>query len=214
MKVVAYVIGISFGYGIWFNLLDSICAEVVPNRACVPIGEIFGGNLVYQPWNVVGHAVPLAFMYVFHRKKIEYPLAGLLLSTAVMDSPVWGWIRIARGSSLWCAHPTPPDCTVSEWATYYYNPIGDYLVWHSPFITPNFPNAAFMFWSLIARFAASGLLIILQRRIEDQNWIKLGKKEGLEEAARTSLLRTLENRRSRPLKATSKVLRKLAAVQE
>jgi hypothetical protein len=191
------------------------CFNVPNTQSCIPIGDIFGGNLLYQPWNVAGHAIPLAFIYVFHKKKFEYPLAGLLLSTAVMDSPLWGGIRLLRSASLWCAHPSPPVCTFYEWVFYYYNPIGGYLVWSSPFFFPNFPSAALMCWSLVGRFVACGFLMLLQRRIEGLKYRKLvdelGESPDTKVFARTSLLSVLDKRRSRALRTTSKALRKLAA---
>jgi hypothetical protein len=73
---------------------------------------------------------------------IELFLAGILISTATMDSPLWGATRLLLTSNaLWhwspCEPPPPhnenttgwPLVHLGTWIEYYYNPMGSYVVW-------------------------------------------------------------------------------------
>jgi hypothetical protein len=67
-KIFVVVILISFGYGIWFNYLDSAkyCSD--DGKICEDIGKILGGNTIYQPWNFIGHRIPGLFLLVMTPK--------------------------------------------------------------------------------------------------------------------------------------------------
>ncbi|MCS4538955.1 MAG: hypothetical protein HYY67_08880 [Thaumarchaeota archaeon] len=159
---------VAFVYGTWFNLLDSVI-YCINASTCKSIGEIFGGNQLYQPWNVFGHMIPSMLMFFFRPLKSELFVAGFLISTAVMDSPLWGVARLLRGSPLWHGDQTGnhvPTSDLSEWVTYYYNPFGTYLVWDSYWLLPGFPTSAAIFWSLVLRVVLAALLIWWQNRQE------------------------------------------------
>jgi hypothetical protein len=165
-------------YGIWFNVLDSAgyCQyQKVPPKNCnekchvIPVGHLFGGDMNYQPWNVVGHLIPGLFLVWLTPKKVELFVAGALISTAVMDSPLWGVIRLdAHALPLWyLITPEAKDftntCDIGKWIPFYYNPVGTYGVWS---ISIGFPSAAVIFWSLAGRLLAAGLLIWWQAKQE------------------------------------------------
>jgi len=168
------VIAIAILYGIWFNILDSAayCPHKVTNTCdekCSPIsiGTIFGGDLIYQPWNVVGHLIPGLFLVWWTPKKLELFVAGALISSIVMDSPLWGVIRLEQGLPLWYTDGKNEGftntCDLDKWIKFYYNPLGFYPVWNTP---SGLPNAAMLFWSLVGRSIGAGLLIWWQARQE------------------------------------------------
>jgi hypothetical protein len=167
------IVSIAIIYGIWFNFIDTIIYCYNNNSICKSLGEIFGGNFYYQPWNVLGHMIPGLFLLLYFRSKkeelaiIELFLAGILISTAIMDSPLWGVIRLyGHDMALWhlvnSAQPhNEPTSNIWIWIMYYYNPIGLYGVWDGPF-----PSAALLFWSVVGRIAAAVILILWQYRQE------------------------------------------------
>jgi hypothetical protein len=157
---ITIIILVSISYAVWFDLLDSIAdcpVKDIPIN-CKSIGEIFGGNQFYQPWNIAGHFIPALFMFFFKPLRIEYFLAVFLISTAVMDSPIWGIERLSRGNLLWTENHIPTT-SIIEWIKYYYNPIGFYSVWDHDWLFPNFPSAAAIFWSIVVRVGAVSLFI-------------------------------------------------------
>jgi len=181
---ITVIISIAVIYGVWFNFIDSLnyCYfDKYNNNTCVSVGQIFGGDLKYQPWNIFGHMIPGLFLLFYFRSKkeelaiVELFLAGILISTATMDSPLWGAIRLLHGNPLWhCApcepppphnEPTtgPPVIQLGTWIAYYYNPVGSYVVWD-----PNaaLPSAALIFWSVVGRIAGAIILIVWQYRQE------------------------------------------------
>ncbi len=150
-----FIILLSVGYGLWFNFLDA-----VPDA-----GKVFGNY--YQVWNYIGHTLPSLFWLFIDPRKWEFWVAAFLISTAVMDSPLWGLTREISGYSFWC-DPTVPyeyreNCTFAEWLRFYYNPIGNYTVLGKEstieFAGVFIPSAWMMFASLPARFIAAWLLI-------------------------------------------------------
>jgi hypothetical protein len=188
-KRLAVIIAIAIVYGLWFNLMDSVVfcrfSSTDSKVTCDSIGQIFGGNELYQMWNIGGHFIPGLFMlFGFKEHRLELFLAGFLISTVVMDSPLWGIERKGfHGFSLWKAQTeasesisNPPHCpvqhsltySIKDWIVYYYNPMGFYLVWDCPWLFPNFPSAAAIFWSLVGRILAAALLIWYQERIESR----------------------------------------------
>jgi hypothetical protein len=86
-----------------------------------------------------------------------------------MDSPLWGVIRSEHGLPLWYMNEAGDNfvntCNIEKWILYYYNPIGLYPVWDTP---SGFPNAAMIFWSIVLRALAAGLLIWAQSRLEPE----------------------------------------------
>jgi hypothetical protein len=89
------IIVVAFIYGVGFNFIDSLnyCYnDKNLGYACKSVGDIFGGDLKYQPWNIIGHIIPGLFMLFYFRSKkeelaiVELFLAGILISTATMDS--------------------------------------------------------------------------------------------------------------------------------
>jgi hypothetical protein len=108
-----------------------------------------------------------------------------------MDSPLWGVIRIdGHALPLWYLNQTTATqstlkmenliktpatqnntkevnpynntCDISKWIPFYYNPVGHYGVWKINV----FPTAAVIFWSLVGRSLAAGLLIWWQAKQE------------------------------------------------
>jgi hypothetical protein len=169
-------------YGAWFDVLDSIayCPNQVQkscDEKCQPIsiGSLFGGDHVYQPWNVIGHLIPGLFLVWWTPKRVELFVAGALISSVVMDSPLWGVLRLEHGLPLWYMNEIGENfvntCNNAYWISYYYNPIGSYAVWNNP---AGFPSAAILFWSIIGRSLGAGLLIWWQARQE-----KAGKEFSL-----------------------------------
>jgi hypothetical protein len=173
---VLIVIAIALAYGAWFNVLDSLayCPNQVQkscDEKCPPvsIGSLFGGDYVYQPWNVIGHLIPGLFLACWTPKRVELFVAGALISSVIMDSPLWGVLRLEHGLPLWYMNESGENfvntCNLGSWISYYYDPIGSYPVWNNPI---GFPTAALLFWSLIGRSLGAGLLIWWQARQEKQ----------------------------------------------
>jgi hypothetical protein len=175
---IVIVIVIAIVYGIWFNVLDSAgyCEyqKEQPkncNEKChvIPVGDLFGGDMYYQSWNVIGHLIPGLFLVWWTPKKVELFVAGALISSVVMDSPLWGVIRIdAHALPLWYLNTPNAEsfantCDIGKWIPFYYNPAGTYGVWS---ISIGFPSAAVIFWSLVGRSLAAGLLIWWQAKQE------------------------------------------------
>lgn len=151
-KRVVIVILISIVYGVWFDYLDSANG----------IGDDMGGNIKYQSWNIVGHMIPGLFMFLTYRK-LELFLAGVLISTVVMDAPLWGVMKVdGHHQALWNPAPT---MSITSWISFYYNPIGLYTVWNW---VGGQPTAALMFWSMVARAGCAFMLIWYQDRLESQ----------------------------------------------
>ena len=148
---------------------------------------MFGGDLIYQPWNVIGHCIPGLFLVLWTPKKLELFIAGALISSIIMDSPLWGVIRLGHHLPLWYLDENGENfvntCDLTKWIPYYYNPIGLYPVWNTP---SGLPNAAMLFWSIIGRSVAAALLIFFQARQE-----KMGKDFSLVK----SILRTGNSRK-------------------
>jgi hypothetical protein len=188
-RTLSIIVVVAVAYGIWFNLIDSL-AYCIPQsgvnnqfrHTCTSIGTIFGGNSLYQMWNIIGHCLPGLFMaLLFKKKKLELFVAGVLISTVVMDSPLWGVERkFFHGLPLWTGVNTPgntPSCNqthiiewrIANWILYYYNPTGSYLVWDTNWLFPCFPNAAAIFWSITGRVGAVVLLLWYQNKIESKN---------------------------------------------
>ena len=168
---VSVIIGIAILYSIWFDLLDSLvyCQRPLLSISivdCKSIGEMFGGNQVYQPWNITGHLIPTLFMLVLKPIRIWYFLAAFLISTAVMDSPLWGVERLLwHGQPLWQENHTP-TYDFGSWIIYYYNPLGTYHVWDHNWLFSNFPTSSVIFWSLVARISGVCILIWFQNKQE------------------------------------------------
>ena len=126
------------------------------------IGEMLGGNMIYQPWNVIGHIIPALFLVLYKTSKLEVAIAAILISTVVMDTPVWGAevLYLHPNQQLPMAgNSTTPD--LWEWSKFYYNPIGTYGVWGDP---P--PSAALIFWSMVGRIGLAVFMIWYQIRWE------------------------------------------------
>jgi hypothetical protein len=151
-KIIIIIISISIAYGLWFDYLDSIPTA----------GKIFGGNLIYQPWNIIGHLIPGLFLLLTLPDKFEIFIAAFLISTVVMDSPMWGIERIyMHHGVLW--NQTTNTSDMANWILFYYNPLGTYGVWDG-----TFPTASVMFVSLAARLAVAIFLITYQSKIESE----------------------------------------------
>ena len=176
------VISIAILYGLWFNILDSagycLNQQELQSESCdvrcvvLPVGQLFGGDQLYQPWNVIGHLIPGLFLLWLTPKKVELFVAGALISSVVMDSPLWGTARIdVHELPLWHIDNSQyPEsfsntCDIHEWIQFYYNPVGTYGVWD---INSSIPSAALIFWSLVLRSLGAGLLIWWQARQEEQ----------------------------------------------
>jgi len=150
LRVLTIVISIAIAYGAWFDCLDSL----------VGAGELFGGNVIYQPWNILGHFIPALFMLLFFPKKIEMFVAAFLISTVVMDTPLWGIERLyLHNGILW--NQTGNTNSLAKWIAFYYNPLGFYGVWGSAF-----PTASILFFSIVARLGSAIGLIWYQHKLE------------------------------------------------
>lgn len=159
-RIVVVIILVAISYGVWFDYLDSLPG----------IGALFGGNKIYQPWNIIGHTIPGLFMLILDPRKIEYFIAGFLISTAVMDLPVWGVERLAHGGILWTQHGN--TYSITKWMEFYYNPFGVYGVWSG-----TFPTASVIFVSVFLRLIGAGILIWLQHHLEKYYYFhKIGLK--------------------------------------
>jgi len=170
-KIFIVIIWIALAYGTWFNYLDSAkyCYQVsINNKECVDIGKILGSNKIYQPWNIIGHCLPGIFLLLMMPKRWELFVAGLLLSTAVMDSPLWGVMRLyAHHVPLWHGDkPFQDTSNILEWIVFYYDPFGPHQVWNDSWPFDGQPTAAFIFWSLVLRIIISIWLILLQEKQE------------------------------------------------
>jgi hypothetical protein len=172
---------VAFLYGTWFNFLDSLvyCLNLSDSsQICKSIGAIFGGNMYYQAWNVFGHLIPSVFAGLRRPKDWRLYFAGFSASTVVMDSPLWGVIRLYwHHTTLWSGGPGgshAPTNNFWDWVFYYYNPFGHYLVWDSPWPFAPYPTAWLIFWSLILRGLFAVLLVLWQRSQEkdEQMWKK------------------------------------------
>jgi hypothetical protein len=194
-KRVVVIVVVAFAYGIWFNILDSAayCEDRKNGEDCVPnvpIGNMFviGDKNVYQPWNIIGHCIPGLFMLLLQPRKIELFVAGVLISSAVMDSPLWGVAKLyVYDLPLWhevtvvningtttsnCYAPTE---SLSDWIVYYYNPSGTCQLWEGDgFPWAGLPTGALMLLSLIGRLVGGAALIWWQNRQES-----LGKEFSL-----------------------------------
>jgi hypothetical protein len=173
-KRIVVVIGVAIIYGVWFNYLDSAayCDDEGIYENCIAVGETLGGSTYYQPWNIIGHCIPGLFLLLIMPKKVELFIAGILISSAVMDSPLWGVMRFAHVPPLPLWHMEGEinfvvTWSLWEWIVYYYNPIGSYAVWEDYWLAPGLPNAAMIFWSVAVRIILAAVLIIWQNRQED-----------------------------------------------
>jgi len=175
------VITVAFIYGLWFNVLDSAayCSNQVEkscDEKCLPvsIGMIFGGDHIYQAWNIIGPCIPGLFLVWLTPKRLELFVAGALISSVIMDSPLWGVTRSGHGLPLWHINERGENfvntCSIEKWIWYYYNPIGLYPVWDTSI---GIPNAAMIFWSVVLRALGAGLLIWAQSRQEPQKEFSL-----------------------------------------
>jgi hypothetical protein len=69
---ITVIISIAVIYGVWFNFIDSLnyCYSDNNNKnTCVSVGQMFGGDLKYQPWNIVGHMIPGFLLLYFWRRE-------------------------------------------------------------------------------------------------------------------------------------------------
>ncbi|HEY7080814.1 MAG TPA: hypothetical protein VH500_14010 [Nitrososphaeraceae archaeon] len=149
-KVLGIVLIVAISYGVWYDYADSLDG----------LGDLFGGDLIYQPWNILGHFIPALFMLLFFPKKIEMFLAAFLISTVVMDTPIWGMEKLyLHHQSLW--DQKGKTNSLYDWIAFYYNPVGFYGVWKG-----NFPTASVIFFSIVGRLGAAAGLIWYQHRIE------------------------------------------------
>lgn len=174
------VIVIAFAYGFWFDVLDSagycLNKQQLQSNTCeeecevLPVGRLFAGEASYQSWNLIGHLIPGMFLLWWTPKKYELFVAGALISSIVMDSPIWGIIRLEHSLPLWYMDENgqnfAPTCNIINWIQYYYNPTGFYPVWNT---FSGLPTAAILFWSIIGRAAATVLLIWWQAKQEKEN---------------------------------------------
>jgi hypothetical protein len=181
VTVISILILVSIIYGVWFNFLDSAAYCYLNNEqeVCKPIGEALGHNNLYQTWNIIGHLIPSLFLFLYFRK-IELLFVSLLISTSIMDSPIWGIMRLVlyENVGLWhCAdgkcEPTH-GCDVNyeqtsivyEWMIFYYNPFGFYPVWEDYWPIECSPTSALIFWSLVLRVSIAIVIIGWQERVE------------------------------------------------
>jgi hypothetical protein len=94
-------------------------------------------------------------MLLFRPRKAELFVAGALISSAVMDSPLWGVSRLLHGLPLWHIEGDNlfvPTQSFAQWIVYYYDPIEFYQVWRDYWLASGLPNAAMIFWSVVLRF--------------------------------------------------------------
>lgn len=170
-KTVTIVVLVAIVYGLWFNVLDSAayCEDKSNPQNCIPIGKILGENNLYQLWNIIGHIIPGLFLALYFKKRLEYFVASVFISSAVMDSPLWGVTRLLHGLPLWhneSSNQFAITYNFHDWIAYYYNPVGNYPVWEDSWIIPGFPTASIIFWSIVLRIVFAGLLIYWQDKQE------------------------------------------------
>jgi len=178
-KRIFSIVIVAVVYGLWFNFLDS-AAYITESKENITAGMLVGGksdNEIYQPWNILGHFIPGLILLAFFPKKFELFIASILISSAIMDSPLWGVAKLMHNLPLWHMVnginfvPTSIDFTgFLQWIVYYYNPIGFYPVWEDNWPKDSgLPNAALIFWSVVLRFMFAILLIYWQDRQERMN---------------------------------------------
>jgi hypothetical protein len=188
-RTIVIILVVALIYGLWFDFLDSLafCFDNAEGtQTCVSIGKMFGenlgknfgGNKGYQSWNIMGHIIPGLFVVLFYigtkhwKSAFELSIVGFLISTSIMDSPVWGAIRLyVHQIPLWHQVQDHQEATsnITEWIISYYNPIGTYLVWDQHWIFDNFPTSATIFWSLIGRLVAAAIIIYWQFRNQEKH---------------------------------------------
>ncbi len=189
---ISFILGVSIAYGVWFDAIDSVSccpprySVTLANSGAlpgneplrIPIGEIFGGNVVYQAWNILGHLIPAFALVMFYPKKFELFIAAALISSTIMDSPIWGIMKLywhgddltknMPRDNLLCNRVHTRD--FKEWIFYYYDPKGQCLVWNEAWPSkdylPNVPNGTVIFWSIVLRGAGAGYLIWHQNKKE------------------------------------------------
>jgi hypothetical protein len=166
-KRLIIIIVVATVYSIWFDFLDTLvyCQPQGVTNDCKSIGQIFGGNQSYQVWNIAGHFIPGVIMLVFRPMRIELVFVGFLISTIIMDSPLWGVERLWHGNVLWQEKQSQTTSFV-KWLIYYYNPFGLNRVWDHDWLFSNFPTAAMILWSLTARIVCVILWIWYQNKQE------------------------------------------------
>ena len=155
---IVFVIAVALLYGTWFNIVDSAgyclnqekLQESCDEKCSVlSIGQYLEDISSINLWNVIGHLISRLFLVWWTPKKVELFVAGDLISSVVMDSPLWGVIREeGHNLPLWHIVETEENfvntCDVDKWIQFYYNPGGSYGVWD---ISSGFPSAAMIFWS-------------------------------------------------------------------
>jgi hypothetical protein len=108
---------------------------------------------------MIGHIIPFSFALMFRPLEPQLFITGFLISTTIMDSPLWRIVRLWYGLPLWHSDQVP-TFSIVDWIIYYYNPFGFYLVWDSSCIFPEFPNAAATFWSVVGRTTAAVIVLL------------------------------------------------------
>lgn len=171
---IRYLALLSFLYAMWFNWLDTIpgvgafLSEPGQHESAA-LNSGLAGDTGYQIWNWLGHFIPASFYLIMLRGAYKtFWIAAGLLSTGVMDSPLWGVTRMLRGyadmdNGFWCRGAQDfdfPQCGFADWLAFYYNPIGAYPV------LPAFPvgeasivvTSAAIFWSFLLRISLFGFI--------------------------------------------------------
>ena len=129
------------GYGSTFSTLlltvqIKVQKIVMSNVHPYQLGTCLEETCIYQPWNVIGHCIPGLFLVLWTPKQLELFIAGALISSIIMDSPLWGVIRLGHQLPLWYLDENGKNfvntCDLTKWISYYYNPIGSYPVWNTP----------------------------------------------------------------------------------
>jgi len=167
-KNISIILIVGFAYGIWFNFIDSAayCNNLLIDligENCIPVGSLLKNNMSYQTWNIIGHLIPGMFLFLFMPRKIELCIVGALVSSIIMDSPLWGIVRLAQDLPLWTFNFVP-TYNLWEWISFYYDPLGTYQVWKDSWPVNGQPTSAVIFWSLIARIVVSFLLILWENK--------------------------------------------------
>jgi hypothetical protein len=108
-------------------------------------------------------------MLLLKPNKLELFIAGILISSVVMDSPLWGAMKLWHGLPLWHVdgkNNFAKTSSLGAWIADHYNPIGKNPVWEASWPIAGLPTSAMIFWGFIAKICAAAALIWLQARQE------------------------------------------------
>ena len=135
--LVTAVLGASL-YGFWWLAIDAAPGVDVP----FVWWRVMNG---YQLINILGHfLVPVILFAGLRPKRFKLAIAQGILSSLVMDSPMWGIF------SQYLYSVEPWDMDWASWSMQYFHPLNDRVWWHLYSIPV---TGGVIFLSLVGRWA-------------------------------------------------------------